>query len=119
MKKLIFGMLFISLMVSTANSEEAKKLFRKYGCDGCHSDYGIVAGPAFYMVKEKYLKEFNGDKEALKKYLYNTIRKGSQGKWFNFLDMKMPSHPQIKEEEMKVIIEYIADLKPPEEKKGK
>ncbi|MDQ7055737.1 MAG: hypothetical protein Q9M89_04330 [Persephonella sp.] len=69
------------------------------------------------MVKEKYLKKFNGDAKALKKYLYQTIRKGSSGKWFNFLDMKMPSHPQIKEEEMKVIVDYIASI--PEPEKGK
>ncbi len=119
MKKLMSGIIFFFFLINLSYAENAKDLFKKYGCDGCHSDYGIVAGPAFYMVKEKYLKKFNGDKEALKKYLYNTIRKGSKGKWFNFLDMKMPSHPQIKEEEMKIIVDYIANLKPPKQKKGK
>ncbi|SNZ08902.1 Cytochrome c551/c552 [Persephonella hydrogeniphila] len=113
MKKSILMLLCIALLNITAKGEDAKKLFKKYGCEGCHSDYGIVAGPAFYMVKERYMKKFNGDKEALKKYLYQTIRKGSSGKWFNFIDMKMPSHPQIKEDEMKVIIDYIVNLKPP------
>ncbi|WP_456464400.1 c-type cytochrome [Persephonella sp.] len=116
MGRLILVILFV-MMVGSSYGEDAKELFKKYGCDGCHSDYGIIAGPAFYMVKKKYLKEFKGDKEALKKYLYNTIRKGSKGKWFDFLDMQMPSHPQIKEDEMKVIVEYIANLKQPEQEK--
>ncbi len=115
MKRLmLITCLFLSF---TSFGSEAKKLFKKYGCEGCHADYGIVAGPSFYMIKEKYLKKFNGDTEALKKYLYQTIRKGSSGKWFDFLDMKMPSHPQIKEDEMKIIIDYIASI--PEPKKGK
>ncbi|NPA17027.1 MAG: c-type cytochrome [Aquificae bacterium] len=117
MKKVLAVVLTVAVCAYGADTEEAKKLFRKYGCDGCHSDYGVVAGPPFYAVKEKYLKQFNGDEKALKDYLYQTIRKGSSGKWFKFLDMKMPSHPQIKEEEMKVIVDYIASLKPPEKKK--
>ena len=118
MKRLIVGIISFSAVINISYGENAKELFKKYGCEGCHSDYGIIAGPAFYMVKEKYMKKFNGDEEALRKYLYNTIRKGSQGKWFDFLNMKMPSHPQIKEDEMKVIIDYIVNLKPPKKEKG-
>ncbi len=115
MKKLV---MIVCLALSfTGFAEEAKKLLKKYGCKGCHSEYGIIAAPSFFMVKEKYLKQFNGDEKTLKEYLYQTIRKGSSGKWFDFLDMKMPSHPQIKEEELKVIIDYIVSL--PEPKKEK
>ena len=113
MKRLVIMMfLFLSF---TSFGSEAKKLFKKYGCEGCHADYGIIAAPSFHMIKERYTKKFNGDIKSLKEYLHQTIRKGSSGKWFTFLDMKMPSHPQIKEEELKVIIDYIVSL--PEPKK--
>ncbi|WP_457639247.1 c-type cytochrome [Persephonella sp.] len=114
MKKIITAVLVGVFFASAVSAEEAKKLFRKYGCDDCHSDYGLVAGPSFYAVKEKYLKKFNGNVEELKKYLYQTIRKGSSGKWFDFMDIKMPAHKHIKEDEMKVIIDHIASLEAPE-----
>ncbi|WP_457621987.1 c-type cytochrome [Persephonella sp.] len=112
---LVFVMIFsISL---AADKEKAYHLFKKYGCEGCHADYGIIAGPSFYMIKSKYLKEFNNDVEATKKYLRETIRKGSSGKWFKFLDMKMPSHPQVQPEELDIIVDWIVSVPPPEEKK--
>ncbi|WP_456401200.1 c-type cytochrome [Persephonella sp.] len=107
---------FASSTVYGADKEKAYSLFKKYGCEGCHADYGIIAGPSFSSVKEKYIKEFNNDIEATKNYLRETIRKGSSGKWYKFLDMKMPSHPQIQPDELEIIVEWIVSL--PVKKEG-
>ncbi len=114
----IFILISLVLFNTTlaVDKDQAYSLFKKYGCEGCHADYGIVAGPSFFMVKSKYLKEFNNDIKAVKQYLRETIRKGSSGKWFKFLDMKMPSHPQIKPEELDIIVDWIVSVPPPEKK---
>ncbi|WP_457640705.1 c-type cytochrome [Persephonella sp.] len=123
MRKYIVGVwvTFLSIygVIFAADKEKAYALFKKYGCEGCHADYGVIAGPSFYMVKNKYLKEFNNDVEATKKYIIETIKNGSQGKWFKFLNMKMPSHKQILPEELRIIADWIVSIPPPPQKEKK
>ncbi|NPA58030.1 MAG: hypothetical protein GXN94_01920 [Aquificae bacterium] len=119
MKKLMATLLFFSFAVyGTESGGETAKLFKKYGCDGCHHDYGLVAGPSYYAVKKRYMEKF-GDEKTVKEYLYKTIKNGSSGKWFNFIDIKMPPHDKIPDQDLKAMVDYILSLEPPkEENKG-
>lgn len=88
------------LLVAQANANEA--LAQKSGCLVCHGIDKKVLGPAYKDVAAKY----KGDKSAEAK-LIEKVKKGGSGTWG---PMPMPANTQIKDADIKTIVQWILKL---------
>ena len=91
-----------SLMLGgQANANQA--LAQKSGCLACHAIDKKVLGPSFKDVAAKY----KGDKAAEAK-LVAKVKAGGSGVWG---PMPMPANsPQVKDEDIKSIVQWVLSL---------
>jgi len=73
-------------------------------CKSCHKEDGTSIGPSFVRVAEKYAI----DKKAAV-YLSQKIVKGGGGVWG---DVAMSAHPDLAQNDLNQIVQYILSLKP-------
>jgi cytochrome c len=78
-------------------------LAQKNGCLACHAINQKVLGPAYKDVAAKY----EHDSGALAK-LTAKVKNGGSGVWG---PVPMPPHPQLKDDELKTLVEWILSLK--------
>ena len=98
----VAGMLLAG-QVNAANADAAKALAQKNGCLACHSIDKKVLGPAYKDVAAKY----KGDNTAEAK-LVAKVKAGGSGVWG---PMPMPANsPQVKDEDIKTIVQWILTL---------
>ncbi len=91
------------LLAGNANAGDAKALAQASGCLACHSVDKKVLGPAYKDVAAKY----KGDKGAEAK-LVAKVKAGGSGVWG---PMPMPANsPQVKDEDIKTIVQWILSL---------
>lgn len=90
-----------SLDKSTAAT--AQKLIDSNDCKSCHATDHKVVGPSYSDIAKKYA----GQPEA-PAHLAKSVRDGGSGSWGN---VPMLPHPNLKEEDLKVIISWILSLK--------
>lgn len=86
-----------------AEPSAAETLARKNGCFACHSIARKVIGPAYKDVADRY----DGDKSAPDK-LVHKVKEGGSGVWG---PMGMPPHPQMKEADIRQIVDWVLTLK--------
>ena len=79
-------------------------LMQANGCASCHSLNEKVVGPAFQSVAQKYA----GDQDAAAS-LIQSIQNGSRGKWGR---IPMPSHPNLTQDELKELANWVLSQKP-------
>jgi cytochrome c len=97
------AILLMAGQAQAADAAAAKALAQKSGCLACHSVDAKVLGPAYKDVAAKY----KGDKSAEGK-LIDKVKKGGSGVWGN---IPMPANsPQVKDEDIKTIVEWILAL---------
>jgi len=99
MKYILAIVLFTSINVAHAN----ESLAQKNGCLACHGVSNKILGPSYKDVAAKY----KGDKGAEAK-LVDKVKKGGSGVWG---PIPMPSHEQIKEEDIRTIVKWILTIK--------
>lgn len=107
MKFLLSVIAMASMMMATnaqaADAAAAKSLAQKSGCLACHKVDTKVLGPAYKDVAAKY----KGVKGAEAK-LVTKVKKGGSGVWG---PMPMPANsPQVKDEDIKTIVQWILSL---------
>ena len=109
MKALILGnaLLAAGLFVSAGayaavDATAAQALAQKSACMTCHAMDKKVVGPGYKDVSAKY----KGDKTAEAK-LIKKVKDGGAGVWGN---IPMPPNPQVKEEDIKTIVQWILSL---------
>lgn len=92
-----------ALILSVAGVASANQgLAQKNACMSCHGVDKKIVGPAFKEVAAKY----KGDKGAAAK-LAETVKKGGKGNWGQ---IPMPPNPQVKDDELNKIVEWILSL---------
>ena len=97
------GSMLVAAQVNAADAAAAQALAQKSGCLACHSIDKKVLGPAYKDVAAKY----KGDKTAEAK-LIEKVKKGGSGVWG---PMPMPANsPQVKDADIKTIVEWILSL---------
>jgi cytochrome c len=84
---------------SQANEELAKK----YACLACHAVDKKVVGPAYKDVAAKY----RGDSKA-EQVLFDSIKKGSQGKWGQ---VPMPPNASVPDADIRTLAKWILSQK--------
>jgi cytochrome c len=99
---LIAGVLFATATAGMA-APNAEALAQKSNCLMCHSVDKKILGPAYKDVAAKY----KGDKSAEAR-LIQKVKAGGSGAWG---DMPMPPNsPQVKDEDIKTLVQWILSL---------
>lgn len=109
MKALIFGNALLAMSLYAAgnayaavDATAAQALAQKSACMTCHAMDKKVVGPGYKEVSAKY----KGDKTAEVK-LIKKVKDGGSGAWGN---IPMPPNPQVKEEDIKTIVQWVLSL---------
>lgn len=79
-----------------------KNIIDENTCKSCHGIDNKSVGPSYKQVAEKYRNN-----PAAIDLLVNKIIKGGNGVWG---EISMPAHPQLKNEDVKEIVQYILSL---------
>ena len=97
--------LFIGLIVGSALfAQSAEELMEQNGCFSCHAIASKKAAPAFAGIGMR-TQRFEGS--AAKETIMNSIHNGSQGKYRRFSDTAMPAYPNLTQEQLSTIADYI------------
>lgn len=99
-------------LVGTAHADEA--LAKAKGCTACHQVDKKVIGPAYAQVAACYSK----NAAAIKPTLVKHVKEGASGNWGA---IPMPAHPQVSNDDVAKIVDWVLSRKPsecPKEFKG-
>ena len=89
---------------------DAESLIKKSDCLACHAVDKKLVGPAYSWVAYR----FKDDKGAVDK-LVAAVKNGSSGLWTAYTGgVPMPGHPQLSDQEIKVMVEWVLSQKPVE-----
>lgn len=91
------------VVASAAVADELEDMMKKNGCNACHSEDKKVIGPSYKDVAAKY----KGDSNAVAK-LTEKVKKGGSGVWG---PVPMPPNTQVKDADVKKMVELILALK--------
>ena len=80
------------------------RLLKENHCASCHQSEGVLVGPSWQMIQEKYSHH-----ELPRDSLIAKIRAGGKGVWGNVYEM--PPHPHLKTKEVAQMISAIFSLK--------
>ncbi|WP_024303965.1 c-type cytochrome [Pseudogulbenkiania sp. MAI-1] len=97
------GLVLLPGLAAAAEPSAAEALAKKNGCFACHTIQKKVIGPAYKDVAERY----DGEKGAVDK-LVHKVKEGGGGVWGS---AGMPPQPQMKDEEIRRVVEWILTLK--------
>lgn len=101
---LLCGVALASASVNVlADAPAAEELAKKDGCLLCHAVDKKVVGPAYKEVAAKY----KGDK-SMEAKLIEKVKKGGSGVWGQI--PMPPNSPQVKDEDIKTIVQWILSL---------
>jgi cytochrome c len=92
-----------AVAATVASAQSGEDLLKKNGCTACHAIDKKVVGPAYKDVANKY----RTDKAAATK-LMQKVKAGGSGVWGQ---VPMPPNPQVKDDELKKMVDYILALK--------
>ncbi len=85
-------------MAQTAEIDP-KKLFTQNNCAACHAAASAMVGPSIQQVAEKYK-----DQPEIWAELQTKVKQGGVGNWGS---IPMPPHPQVSDEDITVMIEWM------------
>ena len=111
-KRLLLITLFSSFCAFIANAQDGEALFNS-NCKTCHSPFEKVVGPALKGIENRHSEEW------LLKWIKNSpalIKSGDPDAVKLFNDngkMQMTVFTNLKDDEIKAIVKYIVDVKPP------
>jgi len=86
-----------------ADAAKAAALMKGSDCMACHAEATKLVGPAYKEVAKKYA----GNAAAVD-MLVKRIKSGGSGVWGA---VPMTPHPNMKDEDIKVIVEWVLSLK--------
>lgn len=86
-----------------ADAAKAAALMKGSDCMACHAEATKLVGPAYKEVAKKYAGNAGAVDALVKK-----IKAGGSGVWGA---VPMTPHPNLKDEDVKVMVEWILSLK--------
>jgi cytochrome c len=98
----VAGLVLSTPGFSAPDAKKAEELLKANACLACHAADKKLVGPAYKEVAAKY----KDDKGAVAK-LVEKVKKGGSGVWGQ---VPMPPNPNVKDEEAKLMVEYILSL---------
>lgn len=103
MKKLLLGLITISLLISSLIAKNADTLLKENKCMSCHNIMGMKLAPPFSGISKMNSGWFGVSKRSIK----DSIKNGSQGKYPMFSNAKMPAFAELNEEELNTLTDWI------------
>ena len=103
------AMLFVTLGASPSFASE--DLAKSKGCTACHQLEKKVIGPAYAQVSACYASKDAKKLAANKAALVKHVKEGGAGVWGQ---IPMPAHPQVANEDVAKIVDWVLTLKPSE-----
>lgn len=94
--------MFVAGAAHAADAEKAKGLIKGSDCLACHAEATKLVGPAYKEVAKKY----KGNAAAVDT-LVKKVKAGGSGVWGA---IPMTPHPNLKDEDVKIIVEYILSM---------
>jgi len=85
------------------NLQTGEQLTKGSDCFSCHAADHIIVGPAYNAIAKKYA----GQSDVANR-LVRRIREGGSGNWGN---MRMPSHSDLTDAQLREIVQWILSLK--------
>ncbi len=86
-----------------ADAAKAQAVMKGSDCMACHAEATKLVGPSYKDVAKKYA----GDAKA-PAMLVEKIKKGGSGNWGA---VPMTPHPNLKDEDVRVMVDWILSLK--------
>jgi cytochrome c len=93
----------IAAAASAAGAQSGEDLLKKNGCTACHAVDKKIVGPAYNEVAAKYKADSGAATKLMQK-----VKAGGSGVWGQ---VPMPPNPQVKDDELKTMVNYILALK--------
>jgi cytochrome c len=93
--------LFVNGVAHAADAAKAQALIKGSDCAACHASETKLVGPSYKDIAKKY----KGDAAAIGK-LAEKVKKGGSGVWGA---IPMTPHPNMKDDDLKVIVEWIVN----------
>ena len=93
---------FLANQAQALDAKAAEALAQKSGCLACHSIQNKVVGPSYKEVAAKYKNDKGAEAKLVAK-----VKAGSSGVWG---PVPMPPHPQVKDEDIKTIVQWVLSL---------
>jgi len=103
MKRLIFGLISISLIISSLLANDIQTIIKDNKCMKCHNIIGMKSAPPFSAIAMMNSGWFGISKDSIK----DSIKNGSQGKYPMFSNKKMPSFSKLSDKEIDIITNWI------------
>ncbi len=113
MKKIMMTAVVLS---SVLFAQSAQELIKENGCLACHAVASKKAAPAFAGIGKRN-KRFEGS--DAKATIMNSIKNGSSGKYPMFADSAMPPFPNLSQEDLSTLADYILAQSSKAQCKGK
>ncbi len=88
--------------VQALDAKASEALAQKSGCLACHAVQNKVVGPSYKEVAAKYKNDKGAEARLAAK-----IKAGGSGVWG---PIPMPPHPQVKEDDIRTITQWILSL---------
>jgi len=101
MKKILITTVLLSGVLF---AQSAQEIINANGCLACHAVASKKTAPAFAGIGMRN-KRFEG--ANAKATIMNSIKNGSQGKFPMFSNTAMPAFPQLSNEELSTVADYI------------
>ena len=92
-----------SLATAQLDASAAEALMKKSGCSTCHAVDKKLVGPTYKDISAKYRNAKGAEAGLVKK-----IKEGGKGTWG---DVPMPPNAQLKDSDIKTMVEWILALK--------
>lgn len=86
-----------------ADFKDGETLTKINGCFACHSADKKIVGPAYREIAARYLDDRTAEAALVKK-----IKTGGKGVWG---DVPMPPHPHLKEEDIRIMAQWILSIR--------
>jgi cytochrome c len=86
-----------------ADAQAGEALAKKDNCFACHTVDSKLVGPAYKEVAAKYKSDKSAEAKLIEK-----VKKGGSGVWGQI--PMPPNSPQVKDEDIKTIVQWILSL---------
>lgn len=89
--------------MQAGSPQTGEQLTKGSDCFSCHAADHLIVGPAYNAIAKKYAEQADAASRLVRR-----IREGGSGNWGT---IRMPPHPDVKDAELRQMVQWILSLK--------